>query len=269
MTQPPWQRQWRILFWQRIRTLVTILGLTGVVITCAWASGMLDVRLFWRLLGRLDFLIQQTLPPDFSPFSRHWLQPLRDTLIMSVVGTAGGVVLAVPMALLAARGLSPHRLLPAPVRSFLGGLRTIPELLLAIGLVILLGPGMVAGCVALMIHSAGMLGKFYHEIMEHAQPEPLMAVRSCGGNRFQVITHGVIPQVWPQLIDVTLFRWECNIRAAVVLGIIGAGGIGSEIIIAQRVLKYQELSALILIILALVILVDWCSSFLRKRMVAA
>jgi len=111
-----------------------------------------------------------------------------------------------------------------------------------------------------------MVGKFYAEAIEHVDPKPMEAAAAAGASRFQVITHAVLPQVLPQLADITIYRWEYHFRASAVLGIVGAGGIGFELMAALRLIKYSEVSAILLSILACVIVVDSLGGWLRKNL---
>ena len=114
------------------------------------------------------------------------------------------------------------------------------------------------------VHSVGMVGKFFAEIIEHAHPAPIEAARAAGASPIQIVTHGVMPQVFPQFADVIMYRWEYNFRASTVMGMVGAGGIGTELMGALRILEYHQVSALLLVILATVTLVDWMSGRLRR-----
>jgi phosphonate transport system permease protein len=111
-----------------------------------------------------------------------------------------------------------------------------------------------------------MVGKFYAEAIEHADPRPIEAARAAGASPLQVITHAVLPQVLPQLADVTIYRWEYHFRASTVLGIVGAGGIGFQLIAALRLLDYAQVSAILLAILACVLVVDAVGAALRRRL---
>ena len=119
---------------------------------------------------------------------------------------------------------------------------------------------------ALALHSTGMVAKFYAEAIEHVDPKPLEAAKAAGASRFQVITHAVLPQVLPQLADITIYRWEYHFRASAVMGIVGAGGIGFELMAALRLIKYDEVSAILLSILICVLVVDGIGSALRKHL---
>lgn len=210
-------------------------------------------------------LVGEMLPPDFSNLAK-WIKPIFDTLAMSIAGTAIAVLLALPLSLLAARNTTPHWLLFHLARLILNGLRAIPELIMGIIFVAAVGFGALPGTLAVGFHSIGMLGKFFAEYIELVNSAPLEAARSAGANKIQVIHHAILPQVFPQFVDVTLYRWEYNFRASTIMGAVGAGGIGFELIGALRILQYQEVSALLIVILFIVTLVDGFSNFLRKRL---
>ncbi len=127
------------------------------------------------------------------------------------------------------------------------------------------GFGVLPGVQALAFHSIGMVGKFFAEAIEHVDPEPVESVRASGAGPFQTVIHGVLPQVLPQMADVSIYRWEYHFRASTVIGIVGAGGIGRELIMSLRIMQYREVSAILIVILVLVVAVDSLSSHLRKR----
>jgi phosphonate transport system permease protein len=205
------------------------------------------------------------IPPDFSRW-QHWLRPLLDTLAMSIAGTILAVILSLPLALLAAPNTTPFPALGYVARLLLSFLRSVPELILGIIFVAAVGFGALPGVLALALHSVGMVGKFYAEAIEHVDPRPLEAARAAGATRIQVITHAVLPQVLPQMADITIYRWEYHFRASTVLGIVGAGGIGFELIAALRLISYDQVAAILITILACVVVVDSLGAMLRKRL---
>ena len=150
-------------------------------------------------------------------------------------------------------------------RLVLNTLRSIPELIMGIIFVAAVGFGMLPGVLALGLHSIGMVGKFFAEAIEHAHPAPIEAAEASGATSLQVISHGVMPQVFPQFADVTMYRWEYNFRASTVMGMVGAGGIGTELVGSLRLLDYPQVSAVLIVILATVTIVDALSNMLRKR----
>jgi phosphonate transport system permease protein len=204
------------------------------------------------------------MPPNFSD-ARNWVKPVMDTLAMSIAGTALAICLSLPLAFLAARNTTPHPLVYQLARSLLNALRAIPELIMGIIFVAAVGFGALPGVLALGLHSIGMVGKFFAEAIEHADQAPIEAARAAGATPLQVLMHGVLPQVLPQLADTSIYRWEYNFRASTVMGMVGAGGIGFELMGSLRIMQYQDVSAILLVILLMVTLVDAFSGYLRKR----
>lgn len=248
----------------RYALLARLVALLAAVAASFYLVGLLD----WQRIseGVPDFFgtIGEMLPPDFSR-ARHWVGPLVDTLAMSVAGTAIAVFFSLPLCLCGARNTTPHPTLYYIARSILNVTRAIPELILGMILVAAVGFGKLPGTLALGLHSIGMIAKFFSEAIELADNAPIEATRAVGASELQVIAHGILPQVFPQMADVSLYRWEYNFRASLVLGAVGAGGIGMEIIGALRILRYEQVSALLMVVLVMVTLVDSCSNFLRKR----
>jgi phosphonate transport system permease protein len=145
-------------------------------------------------------------------------------------------------------------------------LRSIPELIMGIVFVAAVGFGTLPGVLALGLHSIGMVGKFFAEAIEHVDTKPVEAARAAGASELQVICHAILPQVLPQMADVTVYRWEYNFRASTVLGMVGAGGIGFEIMSSLRILDYQQVFALLICTLLMVTLVDALGAQLRRRL---
>jgi phosphonate transport system permease protein len=185
---------------------------------------------------------------------------------MSIAGTALAVVLSLPLALMAAPNTTPHPVIYRLVRTLMAAMRSVPEIIFGIIFVAAVGFGALPGVLALALHSTGMVAKFYAETIEHVDPKPIEAARASGASLGQIITHAVLPQVLPQLADITIYRWEYHFRASAVLGIVGAGGIGFELMAALRLIKYDEVSAILLTILACVVLVDSTGAALRRKL---
>ncbi len=248
----------------RRRTLHNAFGLAVAALAIAGAfaySGAFDLDRYRGTLRTLLTLAGDALPPDFSrwPF---WGRPLLETLAMSIAGTVLGAAAALPLGILAARTIGPVWC-GAPIRLFLNILRSIPGLVWGVIFVAAVGFGPLPGVFALACHSTGMLGKFYAEILEHVDPGPGDALRSYGVSRLGVLRFGLLPQILPRLVDVTIYRWEHNVRAATVLGVVGAGGLGLEIITAFHLFEYREALALILVLLALVTVITMVGARLR------
>jgi phosphonate transport system permease protein len=240
----------------------------SLLVVCAAAltiTGFFDAARFAEGIPALAQLFSEMIPPNFSRW-QHWLHPLLDTLAMSIAGTILAVILSLPLALLAAPNTTPFPALGYVARLLLSFLRSVPELILGIIFVAAVGFGALPGVLALALHSVGMVGKFYAEAIEHVDPRPLEAARAAGATRVQVITHAVLPQVLPQMADITIYRWEYHFCASTVLGIVGAGGIGFELIAALRLISYDQVAAILITILACVVVVDSLGAALRKRL---
>lgn len=250
---------------QRYKHLLQAAIVVVVVMISFFLVGLFDGKRLAEGVPSGINLISQMLPPDFRSVS-NWIKPLFDTLAMSVAGTAIAVTFSLPLSLLAAGNTTPHPIVFQLSRLILNGLRSVPELIMGIILVAAVGFGALPGTLAVGLHSIGMVGKFFAEYIEHVNPEPIEAAQAAGADKIQVIYHSVLPQVFPQMLDVSLYRWEYNFRASTIMGAVGAGGIGFELIGSLRVLRYQEVSAILFVILMMVIMVDSFSNFLRKRL---
>ena len=248
--------------WNRsVRNIALVLA---VVVVCWHYVGLFDARRLSEGVPSLFSLVGEMFPPNFAG-AESWVKPLLDTLAMSIAGTAIAVLLSLPLAILAARNTSLHPVLYQLARGLLNALRSIPELIMGIVFVAAVGFGALPGVLALGLHSIGMVAKFFAEAIEHADQAPVEAARAAGCSPLQVILHGILPQVLPQLADTAIYRWEYNFRASTVMGMVGAGGIGFELMGSLRIMQYQDVSAILLVILLMVTLVDAFSSFLRRK----
>ena len=247
----------------RLRVNVTIV--IGLVLLCFWQSGVFDAARMSKGVPAIGTLISEMIPPDFSRW-RQWVIPMLETITMSIAGTAIAIVISTPLAFLA----SPNTTLNAGTYYFarlvLNAFRAVPELIMGIMFVAAVGFGMLPGVLALGLHSIGMVGKFFAESIEHAHPAPIEAAEAVGGTRMQIIAHGVLPQVLPQFADITMYRWEYNFRQSTVMGMVGAGGIGTELVGSLRLIDYPQVAAILIVILASVTVVDGLSNVLRRRL---
>lgn len=237
----------------------------AVALLAFYYVGLLDAATLADGLPAIMVLFGESFPPDFSDVL-SWIRPLLDTLAMSIAGTAIAVALSLPLGFLAARNTSPNLAVYSLCRTLLNALRSVPELIMGIVFVAAVGFGPLPGVLALGLHSIGMIGKFFAEAVEHADPKPIEAARAVGATPMQVILRAYIPQVVSQFADVAIYRWEYNFRASTVMGMVGAGGIGFELMGSLRIMQYQEVLAILIVILAMVTLVDAIGSTLRRRL---
>jgi phosphonate transport system permease protein len=190
-----------------------------------------------------------------------------ETVQMALAGTFLALLVAFPVGFLAARNTTPHPLVYSAVRGALNFLRTIPDLAMGLLFVAAVGLGAFAGTLALFIHTATVLGKLLSESVENIDEGVVDAIRATGAGYTQVLAFAVVPQILPDLISFTLYRFETNIRSASVLGLIGAGGIGYLMNTSFRTFQYQEAAAIVVVLVVLVMFVDYASSRLRKWVV--
>jgi phosphonate transport system permease protein len=219
-------------------------------------------------------------PPDLSPsFMALVWQLTVETFQISIAGTVLAILAGFPLGLLAMRQRGEENSAYAlgrgrwllrtalyyAARSFLNVCRAVPELIWALIAIIFVGLGAFAGVVALAIHSAGILGKLYAEIFEAVDQRLVETSRATGANELQTLFFVRIPATLPVLLSYTMFRWECNMRAATVLGFVAAGGLGSQLRISMNTYNYPQVCTLVIALLILVTLVDFAGQFIRKR----
>ncbi len=216
------------------------------------------------------------LPPDTSAaFLGLLLRATLETLAMATAGVALAMLLAVPLSLMATQALSVSRIGPGrgrhlgaagrhAARAVLAVLRAVPEVVWALVLVRALGLGPAAGVLALAITYSGMLGKVYAEILESADARPARAVLEAGGSRLSALAYGLLPGAAPELASYSVYRWECAVRASVIMGFVGAGGLGQLMDQSMKMLNGGEASTILLTFLVLVLLADALSAALRR-----
>jgi phosphonate transport system permease protein len=197
---------------------------------------------------------------------RKWLSMLGETILISYVGTLFGAILAFALNFFAAENTSPAPWLRFLVRRVLEFARTVPGIVFALIFVIAFGLGPMAGVLAIAIHSTGALGKLFSEIVENADMKPVEGVRSTGANWVSCMRFAVLPQVAAGYASYALLRFEINVREASVMGFVGAGGIGQELVVAVRKFYYSDVSAILLLIVLTVFVIDIGTGWARGRL---
>ena len=259
-------------------------GIAALIVWSALGTGT-DLRVFlhgdaWHQMATF---VSGLFPPDLSwGFLRTTLWSSLETIAVSLMGSVFAVLIALPLGILSSRTVrggidagGDRRLAPGArllwVIPYWGStlglnlLRSIPELFWALIFILAVGLGPFAGALALGFHTGGILGKLFSEVIEDVNPQPIEALRASGASTASVLAYGIFPLALPQLLSYTLYRWEVNIRAAAILGVVGAGGIGREIHVAISLFQYRQLSTLVLVTLAMVTLVDHLSAWVRAR----
>lgn len=236
-------------------------------------------------LEQIGLYVKKLFPPDLSATVIHEaLKGTIETFAISFMGTLMAVTIALGAVFFASRNLIYSGLLyemeprsgwkrvlrMAPylsAKGLLNLLRTIPEMVWALIFVFLVGLGPFPGVLALGVHTGGVLGKLFGEVLEDVDTQPIEALQATGASRLQILFYGILPQVLPQFISYTLYRWEVNIRVAAVLGFVGAGGLGQRIHIAISLFLENQLLTLIMAIYILVTAVDYLSAYLRRKVI--
>jgi phosphonate transport system permease protein len=224
------------------------------------------VSYFDRIFTLEDGTRVWTNPAEWFWGWRKWLWMLGETILISYVGTLMGAVLAFALNFFAAQNTSPGPWLRFTVRRLLEFARTVPGIVFALIFVIAFGLGPMAGVLAIAIHSTGALGKLFSEIVENADMKPVEGVRSTGASWLSCMRFAVLPQVSAGYASYALLRFEINVREASVMGFVGAGGIGQELVVAIRKFYYSDVSAILLTIIATVFIIDIGTGWLRGRL---
>ena len=265
MTPPVWRRRTTKMQW---------------AIWGGWLFGALVVAQGWRFISDItlwDFvwdapaqagdMLSRMVPPrwDYAPMI---LKPLWDTVNIATLGTLLAILLATPIAFLAARNTSPHALTLRPFAlSVIAVSRSINTLIWALLLVTIVGPGLLAGILAVALHSIGFFGKLLYEAIEEIDPAQTEAIAATGASRAQILAYGVVPQVLPTFAGVSVYRWDINIRESAVLGIVGAGGIGLQLNASVSQLAWPRVTLILIAIFGAVLVSEWVSARVRAAIV--
>lgn len=217
----------------------------------------------WSGLGQLGWFTLLMIPPDPGSSLPAYLHAMGETLSIALLGTTLAALLALPFSFLAARNIVPTQLIRFPVRRFLDTIRGVDVLIWALVWINVVGLGPFAGVLAIAVSDCGAFGKLFSEAIETADRKQVEGVRAAGGNKLHEIRFGLLPQVLPVIAGQVLYFIESNTRSATIIGIVGAGGIGLQLAEQIRVLEWQKVSFLILMILVAVAAIDLISTRLR------
>lgn len=250
-----------------VARLVNWLFLLGAVAVLAVSFRGAHIDELHKLVGNsanTGTYLKDYLHPNFSDW-RLYVAGMWQTLEIAIWGTGLSIILAVPLGLLCSRNIAPPWIVQ-PLRVLIALLRAFPDIVLGTAFIVAVGLGPLAGVLALTINNAGTLAKLFSESVEAIETAPVEGVRATGGSRLHEIVWGVIPQVAPLWTSFTLYRFESNARSATVLGLIGAGGIGQLLFDNLNSFDYARTSAIALVIVAAVTIIDLASQQIRKRL---
>ena len=241
-----------------------------------WLIGTMAFAWCWTKISEgteWDFVIDaptqaadiggRMVPPEWA-YAGTLLRPMWDTLNMATLGTMLAIVVAVPLAFLAANNTSPSPRFARPFALFcIVASRSINSVIWALVLVMIFGPGVVAGTIAIALRSIGFIGKLLYEGIEETDRRPVEAMASTGASHAQVVSYGIVPQIMPIFAGISVFRWDINIRESTILGLVGAGGLGLQLNSAIGNLDWSRVSVILLAIFATVIVSEWVSARVR------
>lgn len=254
---------WSAWFSSAVR-LALLLGTVLIIVQALIVVQARPQDLVTGIHGMAD-IIRRATPPDFS-HANAALWPALETIDIGIFGTIAGVILALPLAVLAAANVTPSRPLYYAARAVIGFTRAVPDLVWALFFVTAVGLGPFPGGLALAVHSIGMLGRLFAETIEHMDMAPIDALALTGARRLQIFTHGIVPSVLPSLLGISLYRLDENIRSSLVLGFVGAGGIGFELLTAMNLFQYREVSLLLIVTFVIVLTAERLSAVLREKL---
>ncbi|GGH16003.1 phosphonate ABC transporter, permease protein PhnE [Alsobacter metallidurans] len=262
---------------RRRRTLLGIAILAALILAAARISEV-DLGTFFGNLGRFTSYIGRiftledghlvfTNPAEWLWGLRKWLRLLGETLLIAYLGTVIGGLGAFGLSFLAARNMVVAPWLRFSARRFLEFCRTVPELVFALIFVVAFGLGPLPGVLALGIHTMGALGKLFAEVVENIDMKPVEGVAATGANWAQGVRFGTLPQVLSNFVSYTLLRFEVNVRGAAIMGFVGAGGIGQDLVEAIRKFYYSDVSAILMLIVVTVMLIDLVTERARHALI--
>ncbi|MCA1952644.1 MAG: phosphonate ABC transporter, permease protein PhnE [Hyphomicrobiales bacterium] len=262
-------RHWRLLTpgQQRLRWLGW-LALVALTILC-WRVMTADT--IWAFVSdaprQAQDIFGRMLPPRWRYIDQLWM-PLWDTINIATLGTLIAILLATPLAFLAARNTTPSAALIRPVALFIiVASRSINALIWGLLLVAVLGPGVLAGIIAIALRSIGFIGKLLYEAIEEIDESQVEAIRATGASQAQIMGYGIWPQIMPAFATISVFRWDINIRESTVLGLVGAGGLGLALESSLNTLAWPQVSLILLLILVTVVVSEWVTAKVRKAII--
>ncbi len=255
-----WERHSRGQRWARL------FARFGVALALVWSARGMGVRWEWIAdsPAQLADLLGRMIPPDWA-FAGAVINPLLQTVNIATLGTAFAVLLALPVAFLAARNTTLNRATYLLGRLVIVVSRSVDSLIWALIFIIIVGPGSLAGALAVAVRSIGFVAKLFAEGIEEIDRRQVEAVTATGAGRFHVLLYGIVPQIRPVFAGVCIFRWDINIRESTVLGIVGAGGIGFVLNEAILGLEWARVGLILLVILGVVALSEVASAWVRSR----
>ena len=263
------RRGWRRL--TRAASLLRFAGWLALVALTVFCWRVMTQDTIWAFVEsapqQAADIFGRMLPPRWSYAERLW-RPLWDTINIATMGTLLAIILATPVAFLAARNTTPSVVVVRPIALFIiVASRSINALIWGLLLVSIVGPGVFAGIIAIALRSIGFIGKLLYEAIEEIDESQVEAIRATGASPGQVMIYGIVPQIMPAFASINVFRWDINIRESTVLGLVGAGGLGLALELSLNVLAWPQVTVILMMIFATVIVSEWISAKVRHAII--
>jgi phosphonate transport system permease protein len=244
--------------------------LMGVAITVYAWSRISDNDLLWVYMPTVGAqaadMASRMFPPKWSYMEMLW-KPIWDTLNIATIGTVIAMTIAVPVAFAAASNTTPHKAVRAVALLVIVSSRSVNSLIWAMALVFILGPGVLAGTIAIALRSIGGCSKLLYEAIEEIDHNQVEAIEATGASRLQQMAFGIVPQILPTFAGVGVFRWDINVRGSTILGLVGAGGIGLQLNSSMNTLAWTQVSMILLVILSTVVVSEYVSAKVRHAII--
>lgn len=253
------------------KRLLMWIGWLALVALFVWCWQIMTAKTIWAFVWdaprQAADIGSRMMPPRLS-YLPELMVPLWDTLNIATLGTITGVIMAVPVAFMAARNTTPSARILRPIALFIiVASRSINSLIWALLLVAIIGPGILAGIVAIALRSIGFVGKLLYEAIEETDATQIEAIETTGASSLQVLNYGIVPQIMPAFWGISVFRWDINIRESTILGLVGAGGIGLKLQASLNVLAWPQVTVILLLILGTVVASEWVSAKVRRAII--
>lgn len=245
-----------ILYWSII----------GILLLWSAVGTNFNPLLFKDIGNTVDFVKSSFLNPDWRVLPKAIKESIT-TIQIAIMGTILATIIAMPLSFLGARNTSFHWTIYSFIRGILSFMRSVPEIVFALIFVPTVSLGPIAGVLAITLHNIGVLGKMISELIEAAESGPQEAVASTGASKKIVILYGIVPQIIPIVLSNIFYRLEVSIRASLVLGLVGAGGIGQLLSIHFKIFQYEKVAVDVLVIMMLVIIVDTIGAYVRRKVI--
>ncbi|MFD2043871.1 phosphonate ABC transporter, permease protein PhnE [Ornithinibacillus salinisoli] len=252
--------------WKKLKKILIFIAIIALYV---WT--FVGVQIDWdraieQVVQNIGVVIPKLFTPEWSAIGEVGLKIL-ETLFIAFAGSFMAAILAIPLGFLAAQNMSKSRILTGAGKWILSAVRAFPDIILAILFVVAVGPNAFAGVLAIAIGSTGMLGKLYSEVVESIDMQVVEAMEANGANKVQVLFYGVMPQIIPEFLSYAIYRFEIDVRASSILGIVGAGGIGTMIVFAANNRDWSQMGLILLAIIIVVTVIDFASARIRRKIV--